>query len=130
MMLSCCNNLFSGLFRRVVKNSNSEYRRIEFGICPKCGAYCFMDYRSDNNGNEKIKILRGRKAQTKFKCWEDRFKNQKQGNYSNQNVYYGDFKKTDETDSNGYPVYVQLRRNFNGQTEVLNKITTTYKALI
>ena len=46
------------------------------------------------------------------------------GTYSNQNVYYGDFKKTRKKDKNGLPIYLMQRKNFNNQSETLYTIQT------
>lgn len=66
----------------------------------------------------------GKHALQKLELWRKRINNTKYGTKSNQNVYYGDFRKTNRLDENGLPIYQQLRKNFNGQAEVLNDIET------
>ena len=46
------------------------------------------------------------------------------GSWTRQNLWYGDFMKTNRKDANGNPIYLQLRKNFNGQYEILNEINT------
>ena len=123
-MLKCCNTSFSGVYRFVVQNNTNGYRRIEFGICPKCGVYVYLDYRECSDGVIKTKSLRGKEALTKFNTWEKHLTSQKQGSYVNQNIHYGEFRKTRRVDENGNPIYLQLRKNFNNEVEVLNEIHT------
>lgn len=129
-MLDCCNSYFKGYFSYVVICSSDLYHTIEFGRCPKCGVYIFKEFKQYTEGKETLRVFRDKAAKNNIDKWTLRLKTQKQGSFSNQNYYYGDFKKTGRKDSNGNPEYVQLRRNFNGQTEVLNKITTLYTSLI
>ena len=125
----CCNTLFNGIFAYVVQNNEQMYRKIEYGVCPQCGELRFMDYKLYANGDGSIKQFSGREAKTKFEIWKKKLINQPHGTYSNQNVYYGDFKKTRNIDAMGNPIYIQLRKNFNGQTEELNLITTRTYAI-
>lgn len=60
---------------------------------------------------------------------EHKKNNTKQGTFSNQNVFYGDFLKTRKKDSKGNPIYEQTRKNFNGQYEILNTIHTNYSTM-
>lgn len=124
-MLFCCNNLFTGSISKVIKNNNIFYRRIEFGTCPVCGVAKYRDIKfSVLTKKEKYKVLSGTKAEKKIKELLDKKNNERYGSKSNQNFYYGDFKKTNEKDINGYPIYLQLRKNLNGQSEVIGKIET------
>ena len=77
------------------------------------------------DGHDKEIRFKGTTAIKKFKKYEKLKNNIKQGSKSNQNVYYGDFRKTRKKDKNGNPVYLQLRKNFNGDYEILNEIQTT-----
>ena len=60
---------------------------------------------------------------------EHKKNNTKQGSFSNQNVFYGDFLKTRKKDIKGNPIYEQTRKNFNGQYEILNTIHTNYSTM-
>jgi hypothetical protein len=97
---------------------------LEFGICPQCGCLKFKDFIIDYNGIETVHQSTGKHALQKLELWRKRINNTKYGTKSNQNVYYGDFRKTSRIDENGLPIYQQLRKNFNGQSEVLNDIKT------
>lgn len=123
-MLSCCNILFKGTFSYVLFCSKLNYRHIEFGICPHCGALKFREYRQDYNGKEYIKDLTGKEARTKLNQWKKRLNFQRQGSKTNQNIFYGDFKKSFRKDGNNKPIYLQLRKNFNNQTETIGEVET------
>lgn len=123
-MLMCCNTFFRGVFRCIVQNNNYGFRQIEFGVCPQCGSYCFIDYKENAYGESRSKTLHGKEALTKYNLWKECFYSKAHGSYSNQNVYYGDFRKTNKKDNMGNPIYLQLRKNFNNQIEILNEIET------
>ena len=123
-MLGCCNSLFRESFSYVLLSTKYFYRKIEFGICPHCGCLKFKDFQIFADGTEKVAYSKGKHASQKMEYWRKRLNNTKYGTKSNQNVYYGDFKKTSKTDENNLPVYQQLRKNFNGQSEVLGEIKT------
>lgn len=130
-MLFCCNNLYSGSFSKVIKNNGDYYRRVEFGVCPVCGVAKFREIRfAVSTQKEKCKILSGNKAEKKLKEILERNICEKYGTKSNQNFYYGDFKKTIEKDINGLPVYLQLRKNLNGRSEVIGKVETKILSLV
>lgn len=78
----------------------------------------------DHNGQETIKQFTGKHAAQKLEQWRKRIRNTRYGSKSNQNVYYGDFRKTNRKDDNGLPIYQQLRKNFNGQTELIGDVIT------
>jgi hypothetical protein len=123
-MLFCCNAHFVGSFSYVLFNTKYNYRRVEFGICPCCGAFKFRDYKQDFTGKEIIKDLTGKEAQTKLNQWRKKINSYKQGTKSKQNIYYGDFRKTNRKDKNGNPIYLQLRKNFNNEAEIIGEIKT------
>ena len=123
-MLSCCNAFYNASFSYVLFASVNSYRRLEFGICPQCGCLKFRDFVIDHNGTETVHQSTGKHALQKLELWRKRINNTRYGSKSNQNVYYGDFKKTNRLDVNGLPIYQQLRKNFNGQSEILNDIET------
>ncbi len=122
-MLICCNRLFQGGFHYVVSNTADFYRRLEFGICPNCGVYKFRDYRIIKDV-VRDKILSGKEAESAFEKFSQRLKDLKHGIKTNQNYHYGDFKATARKDENGNPIYLQLRKNFNGDAEILGEIKT------
>ena len=122
-MLFCCNCRFIGRFFRVLSNTNDFYRKIEFGVCPKCGTNQFSDYRIIM-GKVKQKIHSGKSAFNAFEKFLDKLSPIKMGTKSKQNYYYGDFKLTRKKDSFGNPIYLQLRKNFNNVTEILGEVDT------
>ena len=122
-MLFCCNCRFVGRYFHVLSNTRDFYRKIEFGICPKCGVYKFLDYRVIS-GNVKEKKLSGRKATLAFEKIIRKLSLMKHGTKSNQNFYYGDFKATKRKDSFGNTIYMQLRKNFNNEEEILGEVVT------
>ncbi|MFR1671626.1 MAG: hypothetical protein ACLSWI_01625 [Candidatus Gastranaerophilaceae bacterium] len=122
-MISCCNKLFNSVFSRIIENKNNFYRRIEFGVCPICGNFKFRELKLIN-GNELIKQLSGKKAKSQLLKWEKKFNKITIGTKANQNVFYGDFKKTRKKDEFGNDIYLQLKKNFNNQTEVLGVVKT------
>ena len=123
-MLECCNAFYNASFSYVLFSGKNYYRRIEFGICQNCGCLKFKDFIIDHNGNEKIKQYTGKHAAQKLELWRKKIRNTRYGTKSNQNVYYGDFRKTSRIDANGLPIYQQLRKNFNGQAEIIGEIET------
>lgn len=128
-MIECCNAFYNASFSYVLFSGQNYYRRLEFGICQNCGCLKFKDFIIDNNGNEKVKIYTGKHASQKLEMWRKKIRNSKHGSKSNQNVYYGDFRKTNKVDENNLPIYQQLRKNFNGQSEVIGEVQTKVLAL-
>ena len=125
-MLVCCNRRFSGGYYRVLSNKPDFYRRIEFGICPKCGQYRYMDFRLVE-GVLKIKTFSGKNAEIAFEKIVKKLRQEKSGTKSNQNYYYGDYKLSGKKDYSGNPIYLQLRKNFNNEAEILGEVeTVTY----
>ena len=124
-MLFCCNTLFEGSLSKVIKNNSLFYQRIEFGMCPVCGVAKFREIKfSVTTQKEKYKVLSGLNAEKKIKELLDPKNNGRCGTKTNQNFYFGDFKKTNNKDENGLPIYLQLRKNLNGQYEVLGTVKT------
>ena len=76
------------------------------------------------NGKVKQKLLSGKEAYNTLEKILNKLKEEKQGTKSNQNFYYGDYKITNKKDSQGNPIYLQLRRNFNNESTVLNEVET------
>ncbi|MBR6099199.1 hypothetical protein IKP85_05570 [bacterium] len=122
-MLACCNRRFSGGYYRVLSNKPDFYRRIEFGICPNCGQYRLLDFRM-TEGKLQIRTFSGKNAESSFEKILKKLKQEKHGTKSNQNYHYGDFKMSGKKDYSGNPIYLQLRRNFNNEAEVLGEVET------
>lgn len=123
-MIECCNALQNASFKYILFSGKNYYRRLEFGICQNCGCLKFKDFTIDHEGNEKAKVYTGKHASQKLELWRKRIRNTRYGSKTNQNVYYGDFKKTNRRDKNNLPIYQQLRKNFNGQSEVIGEVET------
>ena len=112
-----------GRFFRVLSNTKDFYRKIEFGICPKCGVNRFCDYRIVF-GKVTKKCYSGKSAYSMFEKILENLSHIKSGSKSKQNYYYGDFKLTNKKDTFGNPIYLQLRKNFNNDIEVLGEVKT------
>ena len=125
-MIECCNRFYNGSFSYVLTSSEYYFRKIEFGICsnPNCLKPKFKDFRILFDGREIEKVYTGRKAFEKFEQWRKYIAKIKNGTKGNQNVYYGDFQKTNRIDNNGNCIYLQLRKNFNEQSEIIGEIKT------
>ena len=123
-MLECCNRRFGGTFSRVLVNNADFYRKIEYGFCPECGCEKLRELRQVNGGSVREKLLSGKEAKRRYQKILDKLEKIKHGNFVNQNFYYGDFKKTRRKDKFGNPIYLQLRKNFNNDVEVLGEIRT------
>lgn len=128
-MIECCNALQNASFSYVLFSGKNYYRRLEFGICHNCGCLKFKDFIITHDGQEHVKVFTGKHASQKLELWRKRINNTRYGTKSNQNVYYGDFRKTSRVDKNGIPIYQQLRKNFNGQCEVIGEIKTNLISL-
>lgn len=126
-MLFCCNTDFRGV-TRVIRFNNSCYRIIKFGTCPICGVAKYTEVRYSGYTDKKtFKTLKGNDAIKKMQQIKKKSEEIKHGTFSNQTFYYGDFKKTNRIDQNGIPIYLQLRKNLNGQSEILGTIETTLR---
>ena len=128
-MLECCNRRFGGGFLRVLENSRDFYRKVEYGICPSCGCKKFRELRQVMGGSVRERLLSGREAELRYEKVLKNLSEIKHGNFANQNFYYGDFKKTRRKDELGNPIYIQLRKNFNNDVEVLGEIKTKVRTL-
>lgn len=125
-MIECCNRFYNGSFSYVLFSSEYYYRHIEFGVCPnpECAQAKFKDFRISYDGTEDVKVYLGKKAFEKYEYWRKKIAKIKQGTKGNQNVYYGDFRKTNRKDDAGNTIYLQLRTNFNDESEVIGEIRT------
>ena len=86
-MLNCCNCDFRSCYCHVVANKENFYRRIEFGICPKCGVYKFLDFRLIK-GEKKRKKLTGKAAERAYEKSLERIEERNSYSKSKQNFYY------------------------------------------
>ena len=120
-LMYCCGDELSVV--RLIFN-RGVYKRVEFGLCQDCGTAHLHLFVINSKGKIKSKFFKGKTALKEFKRYENLKNNCRQGTKTNQNVYYGDFRKTRKKDKNGHPVYLQLRKNFNGDYEILNEIQT------
>ena len=120
--MNCCGETLR--VTRLIFNANGNYKRVEFGLCQECGKPQTLVYSMDKTGKDREKRFTGGAAIKEFRRYQNLKNNTKQGSKSNQNVYYGDFRKTRKRDKNGIPVYLQLKKNFNGDYIVLNEIQT------
>lgn len=123
-LIRCCNRHFNTSFSYILFSGENFYRRLEFGVCPVCGCPKFQDFSINHKDEETVKVCTGKHAVQKLAMWKKRIQNIRYCNKSNQNVYYGDFKKTPHRDENNIPIYQQLRRNFNGQAEIIGEVKT------
>jgi len=82
-----------------------------------------MDFRMIN-GTEKIKTLSGKKAEITFEKIIKNLREEKQGTKSNQNYHYGDYRISKKKDMYGNPIYIQLKKDFNNETEILGEVET------
>lgn len=123
----CCGERLN--VARLIFNANGHYKRVEFGICQDCGTPQTLVYSMNKNGSDREKRFIGKTAIKEFQKYQRRKYSTKQGSFTNQNVYYGDFRKTRKKDINGNAVYLQLQKNFNNQTHVLGEIKTIYSCL-
>ncbi|HIU85483.1 TPA: hypothetical protein IAD52_00755 [Candidatus Spyradomonas excrementavium] len=114
---------------RLVFNTNGYYKRVDFGFCQGCGTAHTFVYVISKGGRERERKFSGSTAIKEFKKYQRLKNNIRQGTRNNQNVCYGDFLKTRKVDANGFPVYLQIRRDFNNQYEVLNQVETIYSTM-
>ena len=120
--MDCCGETLR--VTRLIFNANGNYKRVEFGLCQVCGKPQTLVYSMNKTGRDREKRFIGDTAVKEFRRYQRLKCSTKQGNKRNQNVYYGDFRKTRKKDKNGIPVYLQLRKNFNGDYVILNEIQT------
>ena len=123
----CCSELLK--VTRLIFNTNGYYKRVEFAVCQNCGTPHTLVYTMRKDGKDKEKFFKGKTAVNEFKRYEKRKNFCRQGSFSNQNVFYGDFLKTRKKDIKGNTIYEQTRKNFNGQYEILNTIHTNYSTM-
>lgn len=125
-MLNCCNHSFKASFKFYAAPANKKYklRKILFSFCPHCNSAVYKEILSDYEGNyTHTQQLRGAKALEAYQkaCFSRLvfFEKVPFGTKTNANWYYGDFLKTHKKDEKGNPVYMQLRRNFCAEKEIL-----------
>ena len=127
---------------RLVFNTNGYYKRVDFGFCQGCGTAHTFVYVISKGGRERERKFSGSTAIKEFKKYQRLKNNIRQGTRNNQNLSdkghlsneaaaycICDFLKTRKVDANGFPVYLQIRRDFNNQYEVLNQVETIYSTM-
>lgn len=122
-MLVCCQEIFVPSESYVCGK-----KAIEYGLCPICKKpvlRMFINYKQ-----RKILTFKKYRALQELKKFLKKINssifNIKYGYAENENFYYGDYKKTRKKDGKGNPIYLQLRKNFNGKTEILGEVETAY----
>mgnify|MGYP006976110220 FL=1 len=132
-MLACCGKQFYAAEKIVLPKKEMLYRCLEYGHCPHCGNRVSRLIEQDTNYEIFVKERHGIKALHAFekaKSQRKRFlEKMGTGSKSNENYYFGDFRKTNRLDENNQPVYVQLRRNFNNKVENLGDVVTYYSKI-
>lgn len=123
----CCGEQLRVTRLAFCKNGYSK--TVKFAICQECGTVHTVIYTRYKDGHDKEIHLTGAIAIKEFNKYKKIKNNIRQGTKSNQNVYYGDFRRTRKKDKKGNPVYLQLCKNFNGDYTVLNEIYTIYSAI-
>lgn len=132
-MLLCCGRQFYAAEKIILPKRDKIYRCLEYGHCPHCGSRVSRLIEQNKNYEIFIKEKRGIQALRAFeKAVMQREKYLKSVNFgtkSNENYYYGSFKKTRKFDDNNQPIYLQLRKNFNNKVEFLGEVVTHYSKI-
>lgn len=132
-MLFCCSQLFAAQRRIVLPARNHLYRCFEYAQCPHCGKDVSRLVTQDFNYEVTAKVRKGVKALRELnKAIAEKARHDaviRHGTNSNQNFYYGTFKKTRRLDERSNPIYVQQRCNFNNQVQDLGDVVTRYYSL-
>lgn len=81
-MIICCNEFINITFSYLVENTGSQYRRIEYGVCPACGQHILKDCRLTND-IQTIKKYTGIQARAKYIYWQHKANSKKHGNKNN-----------------------------------------------
>ena len=107
------------------------YKKIEYRICPHCKTPIYQEtIKRFDNTETTPKPLKGEKAVKAFKrALLNRlvfFEKVPFGTKTNANWYYGDFQKTRRKDEKENPVYLQLKRNFCGEKEIMGVAKVHY----
>ena len=122
MSFYCCNHFLNVRSFFVVAQQNYESLKIEYSRCPHCKKSFYKEIKTDFNGNRyNTNTKMGKEAEFLI---EKAFLNRldfftPKGTKTNQEWYYGDFKKTNQKDEKGNLLELQIKRNFNGE-EVAN----------
>lgn len=132
-MLNCCGINFKASYKFYAAPVNKKYklRKILFSFCPHCNSAVYKEILSDYEGNYTHKQqLRGAKALEAYQkaCFSRLvfFEKVPFGTKTNANWYYGDFQKTRKKDEKGNIEYLQLKRSFCGDKEVIGKAKVIY----
>ena len=131
-MLNCCNRTFKASHKfYAVPAKDYKMRQVLFSLCPHCGNAVYKEILTDYNGAHiQRQQLRGAKALEAYqKARFSRlvfFEKVPFGTKTNANWYYGDFQKTLRKDERGNPVYLQLKRSFCGEKEIMGVAKVHY----
>lgn len=130
-MLFCCSKELKPFNVFNVACENCVYKKIEYRICPHCKTPIYQEtIKRFDNTETTPKPLKGEKAVKAFKrALLSRlvfFEKVPFGTKTNANWYYGDFQKTRRKDEKENPVYLQLKRNFCGEKEIMGVAKVHY----
>ena len=132
-MLNCCNRAFKASYKFYVAPDTKEYkmRQVLFSLCPHCNNAVYKEILTDYNGAYIHKQqLRGAKALEAYQkaCFSRLvfFEKVPFGTKTNANWYYGDFQKTRRKDEKENPVYLQFKRSFCGEKEIMGVAKVHY----
>lgn len=129
-MLFCCSSYFKPEIKLLLPSKDKLYRCFEFGHCPKCNSAVSRTIEQSLNFVIHVKQKTRFRALKELKQAQKEhiafIKNTRFGTKTNENFYYGDFKKTNKKDYKGNRIYKALRRNFNGKSEYLEEVKTYY----
>lgn len=132
-MLLCCGKQFYAAEKIMLPKKDKLYRCLEFGHCPNCGTRVARLVEQDKNYEIFVKEKRGIKALRVFEkavLQREKYLNFcVYGTKSNENYYYGCFKKTNRFDNHNQPIYLQFKKNFNNKTELLGEVVTYYSKI-
>ena len=132
MFLLCphCKKHYTASQSFFIEPSNFKFKKIHFLKCPRCQEKIYKEITVSFKDEIAYRIHFGKKAEKLFnRALFNRLvflEKISQGTKSNQNWYYGDFEKTNKKDEKGNPIYLQLKKNFNGQITVLGAAPIKY----
>lgn len=132
-MLNCCNHTFRASYKFYAVPDKNKYkmRQVLFSLCPHCNNAVYKEILTDYNGAYiHRQQLKGAKALEAYqKACFSRLVFLEKVPYAaktSANWYYGDFLKTREKDEKGNIEYLQLKRSFCGDKEVIGKAKVIY----
>lgn len=129
-MLFCCSRHFMPEKKIVLPPENKLYRCLEFGYCPHCKIAVSRLIEQTKDYNTLVtQKTRGRALRALERALVERIhfvEKIRYGTKSNEHYYFGDYRRTRRRDTRNNTIYEQLKRNFNGKTEILGEVTTIY----